>query len=157
MRYPTLAVITLAGGLALATTAASQRGAPPVRAPMPATPSVNATPPSTAVNPGVTQRDEARVNREGPEHASPTGIANANENAGLSSTTAADLSGLSTGLTVKDSTGATIGTVSKIEKSRDGTVKNVLVNAAGGTRTIRLAPGSLSVSGEVVTTTATPK
>jgi hypothetical protein len=155
MKYATLAAISLASGLAIASTAAAQHGAAAAARPaMPPMPSVNMPP---AANPGVIQRDESRVNREAPEHASPTGVANANENAGLSSTTAADLSGLSTGLTVKDSTGATIGTVSKIEKSKDGTVKNVLVNAAGSTRTIRLAPSSLSVSGDVVTTTTTPK
>jgi hypothetical protein len=155
MKYATLALITLASGLAIASAAAAQHGAAGAR---PAMPSVSAAPPSTTtVNPGVTQRDESRVNRQAPENASPTGIANANENAGLSSTTTADLSGLSSGLTVKDSTGATIGTVSKIEKSKDGTVRNVLVDAAGGKRTIRLAPGSLSVSGDVVTTTTIPK
>jgi len=164
MNYATLATITLAGGLALATGAAAQHGAAPGRGAMPPQaqapmPSVRspAIPPSTEVNPGVTQRDEARANREGPDRASPTGVANANENAGLSSTTAADLSGLTTGLTVKDSTGATLGTVSKIEKSKDGAIRNVLVESAAGKRTLRLAPGSLSISGDVVTTTSPPK
>lgn len=154
MKYATMAVITLAGGLALATAADAQRGAGRGPMPMP-----SASPPLTLPsNPGVIQRDESRIGREGPTHASPTGVANANENAGLSSTTAAaDLSGLSTGLTVKDSTGATLGTVSKIEKSKDGTVRNVLVASATGKRTIRLAPNSLSISGDVVTTTSTPK
>jgi len=164
MNYPTFATIALAGGLALAGGAAAQRGAAPghgamppqVQAPMPSA-RTGALPPSTEVNPGVTQRDEARAGREGPDRASPTGVANANENAGLSSATAADLSGLTTGLTVKDSTGATLGTVSKIEKSKDGTVRNVLVESATGKRTIRLAPNSLSVSGDVVTTTSPPK
>jgi len=166
MNYATLATLTLAGVLALATGAAAQRGAAPgrgampmppqVQAPMPSARGAAAIPPSTEVNPGATQRDEARENREGPERASPTGVANANENAGLSSTTAAaNLSGLTAGLTVKDSTGATLGTVSKIEKSKDGTVRNVLVQSATGKRTIRLAPNSLSLSGDVVTTTET--
>jgi hypothetical protein len=152
MNRTPIALITLAGSLVLAPTAMAQRGAPPSRAPIPTMPSVSASP-----NPGITQRDEARVNREGPENASPTGVANANQNAGLSSATAADLNGLSTGLTVKDSSGATIGTVSRIEKSKDGKISNVLVAAAGSKRTLRLAPNTLSVSGEVVTTTAPPK
>ncbi len=162
MKYATMAVITLAGGLALATAADAQRGGGggggAGRGSMPSAPGFGATAPlATQVNPGITQRNEARVNREGPENASPTGVANANQHAGLSSTTAgADLSGLTTGLTVKDSSGATVGTVRKIEKSKDGTVRNVLVDAANGNRTVRLAPDSLSLSGGVVTTTSTP-
>jgi hypothetical protein len=166
MKYAAIAVMALAGGLALAAPADAQRGggggrgafpsaAPPT--PMPVNPGA-ATHGTLPDNPGVIRRDDARINREGPSHASPTGVANANENAGLSSTTApADLSGLTTGLTVKDSTGATIGTIARIEKSGDGKIRNVLVNAAGSTRTIRLAPSSLSLSGDVVTTTAPPK
>jgi hypothetical protein len=158
MKCATIAVITLAGGLALATASAAQRGGGggggAGHAAMPAMPS--AAPRSTGANPGGRQDNEARANRQGPENASPSGVANANEHAGLSSTTAADLSGLTTGLTVKDSTGATVGTISKIEKAGDGSVRNVLVAGANGKHTIRLAPSSLNLSGNVVTTTATP-
>jgi hypothetical protein len=52
--------------------------------------------------------------------------------------------------------GTTIGTVSRIVTSRDGTVRSVLVTGADGERRrIRLAPGTLSVNGDVVTTTST--
>lgn len=113
-----------------------------------------APPAATRPNPGRIERNDARINRESPNRASPNGVANANENAGLSSATVGDLSGLKTGLTVKDSTGVTLGTVSKIETSKDGKVSNVLVASANGSRTIRLPPTSLSISGDVVTTTA---
>ena len=155
MRHSTIIALAFVSSFALATSADAQRGGGLGRGalPMPqVTPNLGAS-----ANVGLSQSGSARINREGPANASATGVANANEHAGLSSATTADLTGLSTGLTVKDSAGATIGTVTKVEKSRDGVIHNVLVASADGKRTIRLAPSSLSVSGDVVTTTATPK
>jgi hypothetical protein len=94
--------------------------------------------------------EEARAKRQGPANASPTGVANANEHAGLASaTTTTDLTNLKTGLTVKDAAGTTLGTVSKIMKSSAGMVENVLVTGADG-KTYRVAPDNLSLSGDVV-------
>jgi hypothetical protein len=57
-------------------------------------------------------------------------------------------------MTVKDTTGATIGTVTKVNRSRDGRVRNVLVSMAGARRhVVPLAPSTFSVSGGVATTT----
>jgi len=109
---------------------------------------------------GVTTRDAARVNSQGAAHASDTGRAHANANSAIASgTNASALAGLMTGETVRDSSGATLGTVSRIERSDDGTIRTVLVASADGKRhrTIRLAPSSLSLSGGVVVTTATPR
>jgi hypothetical protein len=110
----------------------------------------------------------ARAGRMGPARASATGIAHANEHAGLSTTTAAAtapararvayargaLAALNPGMTVRTASGRTLGTVTSVKRAADGTVRTVLVRTASGARRIvNLAPRSLSVSGDVVTTT----
>lgn len=81
--------------------------------------------------------------------------ANANASAAAASTTATDLTFLKAGQTVRDASGATLGTISKIERGVDGAISNVLVTAADGKRkAMSLAPDSLSISGDVVTTTS---
>lgn len=139
-----LAPITLAASLALVAAAGAQ-AAQPASGTTPSTGSATgAAAPSTQVNP-----------HQGSMKTSPTGAASATEHAGPTSATAPEsLSGLKTGLMVKDSSGATIGTVSKVEKTKAGKVRNVMVSSADG-KTIHLAPSTLSVSGDVVTTTST--
>jgi hypothetical protein len=173
MERTSTAIIAVIGGLALATAAgaqgqsgahgggggaASSAGAGGAFSAGP-----SATVPSTGAttdNYGRTQRESARESSQGSTHASDTAKTHANANSALgvdTSATASALIGLKTGLTVKDSSGATLGTVSKIEKSKDGTVRSVLVaSASGKTKTLHLAPGDLTVSGDVVTTTKTP-
>jgi hypothetical protein len=103
---------------------------------------------------GVTTRTDARVNSRGPMHASDRAISRANGNSVLAGTVRTRaLVGLGTGMTVRDTNGVTIGTVSRVLRSGDGTVRNVLVRSATGQRIIPLAPGTLSVSGGAVTTT----
>jgi hypothetical protein len=104
---------------------------------------------------GVDVRTDARLNSRGPEHASDRAIERANENSVLSGTTRtrADLSALRTGLTVRNSTGTELGTIRRINRSADGSVRSVLVSSATGNRTIPVRPGTLSISGDVVTTT----
>ena len=104
---------------------------------------------------GIETRTNARVNSRAPDRASDRAIERANENSVLSGTTRtrADLSGLRTGLTVRSSTGTELGTIRRINRSADGSVRSVLVSSATGNRTIPVRPGSLSVSGNVVTTT----
>jgi hypothetical protein len=93
-----------------------------------------------------------------PKTGAMTSGAKANAPAGVNaSATASALADLKTGQTVKDSTGTTLGTVSRIEKSKNGTVRSVHVASASGGKTMHLAPGTLSVSNGVVTTTAMPK
>jgi hypothetical protein len=98
----------------------------------------------------------ALQNSQGPNHASPTGIAHANQNSvlarGAVSSTA--LAGLTTGLTVQNSSGTTIGTVSQVVTGTNGSIRLVVVTSPTG-QTFRLAPSTLSLSGGVVTTTST--
>lgn len=109
---------------------------------------------------------DARVNSQGPANASPTGIEHSSPNSVLHDTTTATttnvrghgvlssaLPGLSAGLTVKNSTGTSIGTVSRIITDSRGTIRAVLVTSSTG-RTFRLAPSTLTISGGVVTTTS---
>ena len=123
------------------------------------TTTTTATTPPTENQPagttGVDTRTDARANSQGPANASPTGVANSNENSVLHDSTApaSDLTGLRTGLVVRDSSGTQIGTISRIVTTPDGRIQNVLVTSADR-RTIRLAPGTLTLSGDVVTATS---
>ena len=101
-------------------------------------------------------RTQARARSQGRAHASDRGIERSNENSVLhdADVIAPDLSALATGLTVRNSNGVTIGTVDRIVRSNDGRIRSVLVSGADGQRrTIQLRPGTLSVSGDIVTTT----
>jgi hypothetical protein len=103
---------------------------------------------------GVRVRADARAKSRGPAHASDRALTRADDNSVLYGTTRTRaLSGLNTGMIVRDTNGATIGTVSRVLRSGDGTVRNVLVRSADGRRTVPLAPETLSLSGDVVTTT----
>lgn len=103
---------------------------------------------------GTSQREDARTNSQGPDNASTTGIANANENSVLASGSVAaeTLPGLNTGLTVRSSTGADLGTVSEVVTGTDGSIRLIVVTSETG-ETIRIPATSLSISGDVVTTT----
>lgn len=110
---------------------------------------------------------DARVNSQGPANASPTGIEHSSPNSVLHDTTttttttrvrgqgvmSSALPGLSKGLTVRNSAGTDIGTVSRIVTDANGTIRAVLVTSSTG-RTFRLAPSTLTISGGVVTTTS---
>ena len=96
---------------------------------------------------------QGRMNSMGPEYASPTGIAHANENSVLkgATTVSGPLTGLTTGMTVNFD-GSAVGTVSRIVASNDGTIRRVLVTDMNG-RTVSLSPNSLALEGGVLTTT----
>jgi hypothetical protein len=105
---------------------------------------------------GIDVRTDARVNSQGPAHASDRAIERADENSVLHGTVRpprADLSSLRAGLTVRNSAGTTLGTIRRVNRSADGSVRSVLVASADGPRTIPVRPGTLSISGDVVTTT----
>lgn len=104
----------------------------------------------------VAANSQARLNSQGPAHASATGIAHANAHSVLAGGAVASsaLPGLATGLTVNTSGGTTLGTVSRIVRGTDGTIRQVIVTSPTG-QTYRLSPLSLSISGSVVTTTQT--
>jgi hypothetical protein len=105
---------------------------------------------------GIDVRTDARVNSQGPAHASDRAIERANENSVLNGTVrppAANLAALRAGLTVRNSAGTRLGTIRRVNRSADGSVRSVLIASADGHRTIPVRPGSLSISGDVVTTT----
>jgi len=105
---------------------------------------------------GINGSSQARLNSQGPLHASATGIAHANSRSVLAGSAVASgsLAGLTTGLTVNTSTGTTLGTVSQIVTGTDGSIRLVVVTSSTG-QVYRLSPSSLSLSGGVVTTTQT--
>ena len=88
-------------------------------------------------------------------HASVRGISRASSHSVLAggAVLSSALPGLTTGLTVKNSGGTTVGTVHQIVTGPDGSVRLVVVTSPTG-QTFRLIPSTLSVSGGVVTTTA---
>jgi hypothetical protein len=55
-------------------------------------------------------------------------------------------------MTVQNSTGTTVGTVSQVITGSDGSIRAVVVTSPTG-QTMTLAPNTLSISGGVITTT----
>jgi hypothetical protein len=118
-----------------------------------------ATPAPAEPTPG--ENSAAAANADAPAGANSQGSANANleavSTANANSALAAGavpstaLPGLTTGLSVKTSAGASLGTVSQVVTGEDGSIRLVVVTAADG-RTYRLMPDQLSIAGGVVTT-----
>ena len=129
---------------------------------------------------GADIRATARSSSEGPEYANPHAIERANQNSVLSTGTTSgtttttsgsqlrasghsrtatqsgnrfqsSLTGVTTGMTVTDSSGTTIGTVSGVRTVGNGSIKTVQVTLTNG-HVVTLAPSSLSLSGGVLTT-----
>jgi hypothetical protein len=107
-------------------------------------------------NANVNAHANAALKSQGPANASVNGIAHANSNSVLArgAVSAASLPGLTTGLTVQNSAGVSVGTVSQVVTASDGSIRAVIVTSPTG-QTLRLPPSSLSISGSVVTTTST--
>ena len=106
------------------------------------------------INANLAGGGQARVNSQGPFHASATGIAHADARSVLAggAVLSSALPGLTTGLTVNSSTGASLGTVSRVVTGTDGSIRQVIVTSSSG-RTLTLSPATLSISAGVVTTT----
>jgi len=103
---------------------------------------------------GTLTRDQARMNSQGPANASSTGIAHANENSVLSGTSGGTaLTGVTAGMALMQN-GSQLGTVQRVVTNGKGVITRVLVTGTNG-RTYSLSPGSLSLTGGVLTTTAT--
>lgn len=98
----------------------------------------------------------AGANSQGAANANVNGIENANANSALAAGAVAstELPGLTTGLDVKTSAGASLGKVSQVVTGTDGSVRMVIVTDASG-KTHRLMADQLSISGGVVTTSQT--
>jgi hypothetical protein len=96
------------------------------------------------------------LNSRGPLHASSTGVLHSSGHSVLKGTTVigGNLAGLTKGMTVVDVNGNTVGTVRGINTASGGRVVNVLVKSSTTPRTIPLSPSTLSVSGDVATTTS---
>ena len=119
---------------------------------------------------GSTMRDQARLNSQGPDHASATGIAHANSNSVLSGSststlnhmfpgtrttnkvTSGALAGLTTGMTLT-SNGTTLGTVQQIRTTGNGSVALVIVQGTNG-GFYAVPATKLSLSGGTLSTTA---
>lgn len=93
----------------------------------------------------------ARVNSQGPAHASATGIAHANQHSVLYGASRTTLSGVSVGMPLFKN-GTQVGTVYRVV-SGNGTVRRVLVQGTNG-RIYSLSPSALVASGGSLTTTA---
>lgn len=107
---------------------------------------------------GMTTRDDARLNSQGPANASATGIAHANENSVLAGTTPTNrvtsgpLAGVATGMTVM-SNGVVVGTVQQVRMAGNGSVALVLVKGTNG-GIFPVPANKLTLSGTMLTTTA---
>ena len=120
------------------------------------TPTPTAPTTSTTNTTNFNANSKALQNSQGPANASPNGIAHANSNSVLArgAVSSATLSGLTTGLIVNNSSGTQVGTVSRVITGPNNTIRAVVVTTASG-QTVTLAPSTLSISGNVVTTTST--
>ena len=97
---------------------------------------------------------DAAVKSQGTESANVNAVERADANSALAAGAVAGtaLPGLTTGLDVKTSAGATVGKVSEVVTGTDGSIRMVVVTDASG-KTHRLMANQLSISGGVVTTT----
>jgi hypothetical protein len=104
----------------------------------------------------VSTKSQATTRSQGPANASPTGIAHANSNSVLArgAVASSTLTGLTTGLVVNNSGGTQVGTVTQVISGPNRTIRAVVVTDASG-KTYTLPASSLSISGNVVTTTST--
>jgi hypothetical protein len=93
----------------------------------------------------------ARMNSQGPAHASATAIAHVNQHSVLYGTSRTSLSGVSVGMPLFRN-GAQVGTVYRV-MTANGTIRRVLVQGTNG-RIYSLSPNALVASGGSLTTTA---
>ena len=116
----------------------------------------NMTMPSATVGTSTNVNSQATIHSQGPANASVNGISHASSNSVLArgAVSSSMLPGLTTGLTVNNSAGTSIGTVNQVVTGSDGSIRAVVVTSPTG-QMLRLPPSSLSISGNVVTTTST--
>jgi hypothetical protein len=100
----------------------------------------------------VAARAQARLNSQGPTHASATGIAHANSRSVLAGASGSALGGVSVGMPLFQG-GAQVGSVYRVVTA-NGVITRVLVQGTNG-RIYSLAPNSIVASGGNLTTTAT--
>lgn len=105
-----------------------------------------------------TPNGNAGDNSQGASHAATEAGLNANAHAGLAGASkGVQIPGLTKGMTLTDSTGAVIGTISKVNRSSGGVVRTVLVSPDASTglhrHTVPIRPDTISLTGGVATTT----
>ena len=100
----------------------------------------------------VAMNSQARLNSQGPLHASATGIAHANSHSVLAGASTSTLTGVSVGMPLL-SNGSQVGTVTRVITA-NGVITRVLVQGTNG-RIYSLAPSQLTASGGSVMTSAT--
>lgn len=105
---------------------------------------------------GIQTREAARVNSQGPAHASATGIAHANAHSVLKRGTVGTttpLTGITNGMALNRN-GTNVGTVTRVNTNGRGVITRVHVRGTNG-RNYSLAPSSLSLTdGTLSTSTA---
>jgi hypothetical protein len=100
----------------------------------------------------VAMNSQARLNSQGPVHASATGVAHANSHSVLAGAAGATtLTGVSVGMPLL-SNGTQVGTVYRVVTA-NGVITRVLVQGTNG-RIYSLSPTTLTASGGSLTTTA---
>jgi hypothetical protein len=104
---------------------------------------------------GSAARDLGRVNSQGPAHANVNGLVNASPNSVLGEAGVTTLTGLTTGLTVNNSAGTSIGTVTEVLTNRSGAVVGVRVDLTGDGGIVFIPATTLTMDGTIVTTTQT--
>jgi hypothetical protein len=95
------------------------------------------------------------VNSQGAAHANINGLVHASPNSALATAGVTTLTGLTAGLTVNETGGATLGTVSSILVNRSGAVVGINVALDGG-GTVTIPATTLTMDGTTVVTTFTP-
>jgi hypothetical protein len=106
----------------------------------------------SGINSSADMAAQARLNSQGPLHASATGLAHANSHSVLAGGSTTALTGVSVGMPLL-SNGTQVGTVYRVVTA-NGVVTRVLVQGTNG-RMYTLAPNTLTASGGSLTTTAT--
>lgn len=96
-----------------------------------------------------------RANSQGPAHANIKGLMNASPNSVLADAGVTTLTGLTTGLTVNNSAGMSIGTVTEVLTNRSGAVIGVRVDLTGDGGIVFIPATTLTIDGTIVTTTQT--
>jgi hypothetical protein len=101
---------------------------------------------------GTTMSSQARLNSQGPLHASATGIAHANSHSVLAGGSMTRVTGVSVGMPLF-SNGTQVGTVVRVVTAH-GVITRVLVQGTNG-RIYSLAPSTLTAAGGSLTTSTT--
>lgn len=97
----------------------------------------------------------SNVKSQGANHANINGLIHASPRSALNRAGITTLTTLSTGMTVNDTAGASIGTISSLVVNRSGALVGIRVALTDGT-TVLIPASTLRINGTVVTTTFVP-